>query len=395
MVYPDFLAEAKKIKPDLVKLRRRLHMYPELGMEEYRTAAIIEETLQAHCIETKRVAGTGVVGLLMGTGKGKTIALRADIDALPLTDAKQVEYASKVPGKMHACGHDVHTAGLLGAAMLLNKCKDQLTGNVKFLFQPAEETTGGALPMIKAGVMAAPQVDAVFGLHSAPEIRVGKIGVSYGKSYAASDMFDVVIQGRSCHGASPHLGVDAILIGSQVVTALQSFVSRNVDPVDAAVVTIGKFVGGDQRNIIADKVELSGIIRTLGPESRERAKLKIKKIIEGVAESLGAEATIQFIPSYPCLINDDEMVDLVKSSAEELLSKNNVLLIEKPTMGVEDFAYFLQQVPGAFFQLGVGNAEKGIVNPLHSSSFDADEDALVVAAAMHARISCSFLERKS
>ena len=383
--------EAQKIKQDLVQFRRNFHMHPELGMEEYRTAGIIEDTLKSLGIETKRIAGTGVIGLLRGKNTGKTVALRADMDALPISDKKKVSYASKIPGKMHACGHDFHSASLLGAAMLLSKHKDKFNGNIKFLFQPAEETVGGALPMIKEGALKNPEVDAVFGLHVTADIEVGKIGIIYGKAYAASDMFDVVIYGESCHGAAPHEGIDAITVGAQVVSALQNFVSRNVDPLDSAVVTIGMFQGGYERNIIADRVKLSGIIRTLDPNSRKIACGRVKKIISGVTEALGARATINFMPSYPSLINDHTMTDLVKSVAEELLGKDNVIVINKPAMGAEDFAYFLQNVNGSFFKVGIKNKEKGIVQPAHSSLFDIDEDALPIAAAMHTQIALNFL----
>ena len=387
----NLLLEAQKIKQDIIQFRRNFHMHPELGMEEFKTAAIIENTLKSLGIETRRVAGTGVIGLLRGKNAGKTIALRADMDALPIPDKKKVSYASKISDKMHACGHDAHMASLLGAAMLLSENKNSINGNIKFLFQPAEETTGGALPMIKEGALKEPEVDAVFGLHVTADIEVGKIGISYGKANAASDMFDVMIYGESCHGAAPHEGIDAIAVGAQVVTALQNFVSRNVDPLDSAVVTVGKFQGGYERNIIADCVKLSGIIRTLDPNTRKIACDKVKKTILGVAEALGAKADLNFIPSYPCLINDISMTGIVKSVAEELLGKENVIAIDKPGMGVEDFAYFLQCVSGSFFKIGVKNKEKGIVQPAHSSLFDIDEDALPIAAAMHAGIALKFL----
>ena len=387
----NLLLEAQKIKQDIVQFRRNFHMHPELGMEEYRTVAIVEDILKSLGIETNRIAGTGLIGLLRGKSSGKTIALRADMDALPISERNKVCYASKIPGKMHACGHDAHTASLLGAAILLSKYKNKFNGNVKFLFQPAEETVGGALPMIKEGVLKNPEVDAVFGLHVDVDIEVGKIGIRYGKTNAASDMFDVIIYGKSCHGAAPHEGIDAITVGVQVVSALQNFVSRNVDPLDSVVVTIGIFEGGYQRNIIADRVKLSGIIRTLDPNIRKIACDRVKKIILGVTEALGAKANINFTPSYPSLINDNSMTDLVKSVAEELLGKANVIVINKPTMGVEDFAYFLQNVSGSFFKVGVKNKEKGIVQPLHSSLFDIDEDVLPIATAMHTQIALKFL----
>jgi len=349
----NLLLEAQKIKQDIVQFRRNFHMHPELGMEEYRTVAIVEDILKSLGIETKRIAGTGVVGLLRGKGSGKTIALRADIDALPISERNKVCYASKIPGKMHACGHDAHTASLLGAAMLLDKHKDKLIGNVKFLFQPAEETVGGALPMIKEGALKNPDVDAVFGLHVDVDIEVGKIDIIYGKANAASDMFDVIIYGKSSHGAAPHEGIDAIAVGAQVVSALQNFVSRNIDPLDSAVVTIGVFQGGYQRNIIADEIKLSGIIRTLDSSTRKIACGRVKKIVLGVTEALGAKAKINFTPSYPSLINDNSMTDLVKFIAEKLLGKENVVVRDKPSMGVEDFAYFLQSTAGSFFNVAM------------------------------------------
>lgn len=387
------LNEAHGMKEELVRMRRDLHMNPELSNEEHRTVAAVENVLHSLGIATKRIAGTGLIGLLQGRGPGKTVALRADMDALPLPDGKKVAYASRAAGKMHACGHDVHTAGLMGAAMLLSKRRNQISGNVKFLFQPAEETTGGALPMIGEGALENPAVDAIFGLHVAPQLNAGTVGVSYGQAYAASDAFDVTVTGKAGHGAAPHGGIDAIAVGAQIVTALQTFVSRNVDPVDSAVVTVGKVSGGYQRNIIADKVELEGIIRTLDPQTREFAKARVKEIAEGVARSLQAAAAVSFTPSYPALVNDDDMVDLLKDMAVAALGPENVVKVDNPTMGVEDFAYFLQKVPGAFFHLGIRNEAKGIVHPLHSNLFDVDEAALPVAAAMHAAVALRFLAR--
>ncbi|MCG0276632.1 MAG: amidohydrolase [Thermosediminibacteraceae bacterium] len=387
----DFLTEARKFEKDMINLRRSFHKNPELGFEEVVTSRVIEEVLQSLGIETKRVAGTGIIGLLKGTKVGKTVALRADMDALPLSDEKKVEYASKVPGKMHACGHDAHMAGLLGAAMILSRFRNILPGNIKFIFQPAEETEGGALSMIKAGVMENPKVDAIFGLHCDVSIDTGKIGVKYGKANAASDIFEVEIYGKSCHGAAPHEGIDAIAIGAQVVTALQSIVSRNVDPLDSAVVTVGVFQGGYKSNIIADRVRLSGIIRSLNPKTRTMLCQRVADIIRGVTSAMGANARIELIPGYPCLINDNNMVDFVKRQGESVLGRENVVVVKEPNMGVEDFAYYLQHAPGAFYRLGVRNEKKGIVHPPHSGLFDIDESSLTVAAAMHAAIAFNFL----
>jgi len=386
-------ADADSLKEEIIRLRRDIHMHPELGNEEHRTAALVEETLRGLGIETRRIAGTGVVGILRGNAPGQTVALRADMDALPIPEENEVAYASLAHGKMHACGHDMHTAGLLGAAVLLSRRRERLAGNVKFLFQPAEESSGGALPMIEGGALENPTVDAVFGLHCTPELPTGTMGVAYGKAYAASDSFDVVIRGKACHGAVPQNGIDAIVVGAQVVSALQTFVSRNMDPVDSAVVTIGKFNGGYQSNIIADRVELSGIIRTLDSETRRKAIASVGNMIQGVTVALGAASEITFTEGYPPLINHRTMVDFVRKTAEEVLGPGKAVVLEKPTMTVEDFAYFLQKAPGAFFQLGVRNEGKGLVHPLHSGRFDADEDALPLAAAMHAQIALSFLRQ--
>lgn len=387
----NFLDEANKFKKDMTQLRRQLHMYPELGFEEYKTSDLIEKTLKSLKITTKKVAKTGVLGLLKGHKQGKTIALRADIDALPIQDKKKVHYRSKRNGKMHACGHDAHTAVLLGAAMILSNIKDHLCGNVKFLFQPAEETDGGALPMIEEGVLENPKVDAIFGLHCDENIDCGKVGLKYGKANASSDMFEVNIIGSASHGASPHIGTDAIAISSQVINALQNIVSRTVDPIDSAVITIGLIRGGYKRNIIADNVYLEGIIRTLSPQTRIHVRKKFKKIVEGVTESMGAKANIKIIPSYPSLINNDKMVDFLKKNIESLLGKRCILVKQKPSMGVEDFAYFLEKVPGAFFYLGTRNKRKQIIHPAHSSLFDIDEDALPIGAAIHAKTAYEFL----
>lgn len=389
----DFLAEAKKIEKDIIRLRREIHMYPELGFEEYRTSEMIDKTLRSLGMKTKKVAKTGVLGLLKGKNPGKTVAIRADMDALPMQDKKDVSYCSRVPGKMHSCGHDAHTAILLGTAMILSKMKDNIHGNVKFLFQPAEETDGGALPMIKEGVLDNPKVDAVFGLHCDDEIDCGKIRVKYGKANAASDEFYAKIIGKSSHGAAPHNGIDAIVIAGQVINALQNIVSRTVNPIDSAVVTIGTIQGGYKGNVIAEEVEMSGIIRTLSPEARLDVRKKVEKIIKGIPETMGAKSELKIVPSYPSLINNDKMVDFVKETVGDLLGEDKVVLKEHPSLGVEDFAYFLEKVPGAFYYLGVRNEDKGIIHPGHSSLFDIDEDSLAIGAALHAKLAYDFLNK--
>ena len=385
------LKDAEKLRREIVRLRRDFHMHPELSQQEERTAGVVELTLRQLNIQTRRVAETGVVGILTGKWPGRTVAIRADMDALPLQDDKITEYASQEPGKMHACGHDAHTAILLGAAMLLCQYRDDFAGTVKFFFQPAEEDGGGAEPMIEAGVMENPHVDAVFGLHVSHEIATGKIGVHPGKFYAACDTLDIVVRGKESHGARPHSGVDAILAASHIVTALQSFVSRNVNPVDSAVVTVGMFNGGYQRNIIADKVELGATVRTLTPEVRKQAQDRLPRLVSLLAESFGATAEVHYELGYPPLVNDPGMTEFVRQSAAELLGGENVELVEQPFLGGEDFAFFLQRAPGSFFQLGIRNEEKGTIQPIHTHLFDIDEDALVVGSAMHAKLALDFL----
>jgi amidohydrolase len=385
------LDEADRIRESLVELRRAIHRHPEGGFAEFQTAALVEKTLASCGIPARRVAKTGVVGVLDGTGPGRVVALRADMDALELDEGTGATYASGVPGLMHACGHDAHTAILLGAARLLSGRRASLPGSVVFLFQPAEETTGGALPMIEEGVLEDPRVDAVFGLHVGIDLPCGEVSVSEGTVHAASDMFDVTVTGRGCHGAHPHEGVDAVAIAGQVLCSLQSVVSRSVDPLEPSVVTVGTIRGGSARNVLAETVEMGGIIRTLSPGVCKGVRERVRAIVEGTAASLGGRAEIRITEGYPCLVNDPGMARLVKATATGLLGAGKVRPATRPSMGVEDFAYFSGERPGAFFYLGAGNPAKGIIHPAHSPRFDIDEDALPVGAAMMAGVALNFL----
>ncbi len=390
----EYLKEkAGEIKDWLISIRRDFHQNPEFGMEEYRTQGKIIELLESMKIEYQSVANTGIVGLIRGNAPGKTVALRADMDALPIIDLKDVSYKSKIQGKMHACGHDAHMTILLGAARLLNEIKSNLNGNVKLFFQPAEETVGGAKPMIEAGVMENPHVDAVFGLHVSSEIATGEIAIKYGQMNASSDTIKIILHGKSSHGAYPHGGVDAIMLACHVLTALQTIVSRNVDPRNSAVVTIGTIKGGTQGNIIADKVELVGTVRTLDPKTRELVIKKIEKIVTQVSQSLGGQGELIREEGYAALINADEIVDMVKANGEELLGKNGVKYIQQPSLGVEDFSYFAQAAPGAFFNLGCRNEEKGITHEAHYGLFDVDEDCLVLGTIMQVKNVLRFLQK--
>ncbi|MEW8997064.1 MAG: amidohydrolase [Thermoanaerobacter sp.] len=377
----DILKEAEKVEKEVIELRRKIHMYPELGFEETKTSEIVYDYLKNLGIEVKRIAKTGVVGTLKGNGS-KTIAIRADMDALPIQEENDVEYASQIPGRMHACGHDVHTAILLGTAKLLENMRDKLKGNVKFIFQPAEETTGGALPMIEEGVLENPKVDAIIGLHVDPELQVGQIGITYGKAYASSDMFDIIVKGKSSHGAEPHKSVDSIVIAANIVNMLQTVVSRKANPLSPLVLTIGTIEGGYARNIIANKVRMSGIIRMMEEEKRDEIVEMVEKICDNTAKAMGGEVEFKRTIGYPCLVNHKGMTDLIKETAFPLLGEGNVIEVA-PTMGVEDFAYFLQKVPGSFYKLGCGNKEKGIDKPIHNNQFNIDEECIKIGLAVH------------
>lgn len=376
----DFLQKAVQIKEELVTLRRDFHRNPEIGFQEYRTSQKIKEFLQKEGIPYEAVASTGVCAVIKGTGD-KVIAIRGDIDALPLQDKKLCDYSSEVEGRMHACGHDAHTTIALGAAKLLNEMKNSLKGTVKIFFEPAEETVGGAKFMIEEGVLENPHVDAVIGLHVAEGIPAGTIGLKQGVVNAASNPFTIKIFGKGGHGAHPETTIDPIVIASNVIVALQTIVSREIPPTDPAVVTIGSIHGGTAQNIIPEEVVISGIIRTLRTEHRAYVKNRLREVVEGIVTSMRGRCEIQIEESYPCLYNDDAMADLLQASAEEVIG-NKIQILDKPSMGVESFAYFSMERPSVFYFLGVRNEERGIIHPAHGSLFDIDEDALPVGVAI-------------
>lgn len=390
MALRDILALARTVAPEALALRRTIHRHPEPGNAEFQTSALIENTLRALGWTVARPIGTAIVATLTGAEPGRTVAFRADMDALRIEEATNLPFASEVPGMMHACGHDFHCAGLLGAAMALSQCRDELRGAVKLLFQPDEEGNGGALRMIEAGCLKNPKVDAVFGAHVDPDLPAGVVGFKYGKMYAASDTFRIVIRGAGCHGASPNDGIDAIAIGAQVVTAVQQIVSRRVAPTDAAVISFGTFHGGTQLNAIAETCELEGIIRTLGPATREKVRRLFRETVSGICAAMGAAADIALRESYPGIVNHDGMVDFARNTAAELLGAENVATLSEPTMATEDFGYFTQAVPGAFYKIGVRNPEIGAIYPIHSPHFIADEAAMVDLIALHTAIALRF-----
>jgi len=310
------------------------------------------------------------------------VALRADMDALPMEDVKDTSYTSINKGVMHACGHDAHMTILLGVAKILKKYCDKIPGNVKLIFQPAEETIGGAKPMIEDGVLENPKVDAIFGLHVSSEVPLGKVALRYGHMNAYSSAFKILIKGSSSHGAYPHGGQDAIVMAAHIITAIQTITARNVDPRDSAVITIGKINGGTQDNIIADRIEMSGTIRTIRADTKELVHKRMGDIVEGIASSLGGEGYIIIEDGYTALINDERMVEIVEANSYQLLGEENTIRISNVSLGVEDFAYFTDAVPGAFFVLGASNPEKGIVHCGHTRDFDIDEDCLKIGVMM-------------
>jgi len=387
--------QAQEILPWLTQVRRDFHQYPEFGMEEFRTQEQIIRYLQEMGIPSCKSAGTGVVGVIAGAAPGAAVALRGDMDGLPIDEQGDTVYRSKIPGKMHACGHDAHMTCLLGAARILQASRSELAGVVKLFFQPAEETVGGALPMIREGVLDNPRVEAVFGLHVSPDLPVGKIAVKYGQMNAASDDVHIAVRGENGHGAYPHKGRDAIVIAAHVITALQTIVSRNVDPREAAVVTIGMISGGTAANILAREVRLTGTIRTLDKNVRILVKERVREVAELTARSLGGEAQVEFAEGYTSLINDTALVDQVKRCGETLLGADNVRVNDYPMMGVEDFAFFAERVPGAFYHLGVRNEQKNCIYPVHHPRFDLDERSLAVGAAMQAYNALAFLQERA
>lgn len=386
--------EVNKIKNDLVCWRRDFHQHPELGLEEERTAKIVADLLNQWGIETKTgISKTGVIGIIKGEGNGnKTIALRADMDALPMQETNDIPYKSKIAGKMHACGHDGHTSILLGVAKVLSENKKYINGNVKLLFQPAEEGPGGAYPMIEEGALD--DVDSIFGLHLTTAFSTGKIGINMKESMASTDVFEITMIGKGGHAGSPHDAVDALSMGARVYTEIQNMVSRNIDPTEPLVVSVGTLHGGEVSNVIAETCKLTGTIRTYNENLRPVIIDNIKRISEGIAYISGGKAEVNIIPGLPPLINDLNSVKLVLDSAKDVFDEKNILILEKPSMGAEDFAYYLKKIPGAFIWLGARNEEKGFINYMHNPNFDFDEEALVYGAKMLINLTLDYLNKK-
>ncbi len=396
--FPDFLPEATSLKEELVRWRRHFHQNPEPSGQEFGTAKAIASHLTSLGYTVQTDVGApmpGVTAVISGTNVApgaSTVAVRADMDALRQTEVPVTPYRSQVEGMMHGCGHDAHMAIQLGVAQLIANHRAQLPGTVKLLFQPSEEVNGGAVPMIRDHALESPDVDAIFALHVDPSYSVGEVGISYGQTRASSDRLIIHILGKSGHGAYPHNGIDAIVLASHVLVALQSLMSREKDIFSPGVLSFGVIEGGKQPNSICDDVTLRGILRVLTPDVREELLIRIEQIVAAVTTAFGGSYTFERIKSYDAMINDNAMVDLQKEIIGGMLGEDKVKVLPHAKMGVEDFGYFLQKVPGAMCFLGIANQEKNICAPLHSTSFDLDEDALVIGAALQTATIWRYLE---
>ncbi|UII22798.1 M20 metallopeptidase family protein [Fulvivirga ligni] len=384
---------AKSNASDIIKVRRHIHANPELSYEEYNTAKFVATQLKEMGITPKEgVAKTGLSAVIEGKNPDKkVIALRADMDALPIIEANDVEYKSKNEGVMHACGHDAHTASLLGAARILQSLKDEFEGSVKLIFQPGEERNpGGASLMIKDGVLKNPSPVNIHGQHVMPLIPVGKVGFREGMYMASCDEIYLKIKGKGGHGAVPELAVDPVLITSHIIVALQQVISRNASPKTPTVLSFGRVIADGATNIIPNEVNVAGTFRAMNEEWRADALQRITKMAEGIAESMGGSCEVNISHGYPYLENDPDLTRVSRKAAEDYLGKENVVDLDL-WMGAEDFAYYTHEVPACFYRLGTRNEAKGITSYVHTPTFNIDEDALEIGAGLMAWIAISEL----
>lgn len=383
---------AKKNHDYVIQMRREFHMNPEVSMQEYNTSKRIKEELEKMGVEYKGIAGTGVIATIHGTKPGKTVALRGDIDALAVVEENDVEYASKVHGMMHACGHDTHGAMLLGAVKVLNEMKDEIEGTVKFFFQPGEEVGKGAAAMVAEGALEG--VDSVMGIHISSDMPTGTINADGGPRMASADAFKITITGKGGHGARPEQCVDAVVVGAATVMNLQSIVSRELNPFDPIVVTTGSIVSGTRFNVIAPTAVLEGTVRYFRPDYKEVVSAAIARIAKSTAEAYRAEAVTEYYSLVKPTINDDACAEIAQETAAKLVGAENVIHAPAGTGG-EDFSEFSSIVPGVMTRLGARNEEKGIVYPHHHGRFDVDEDAFVYGVAYYAQYAIDYLKKNS
>lgn len=385
---------SKKYQNEVISWRRHIHTHPELSMQEYETSDYVAARLDDFGISYERgIAETGIVALIKGRNpEKKTIALRADMDALPIVEANDVDYKSKNAGVMHACGHDVHTSSLLGAAKILSELKAEFEGTIKLFFQPSEERyPGGAIQMIKAGVMENPRPAHVIGQHVYPELEAGRVGVKSGEYMASTDEIFLTVKGKGGHAALPDRNIDPVLISAHIIVALQQIVSRNAAPDVPTVLSFGRIIGEGQTNVIPNEVKISGTIRTFDEKWRKEAHQKIKKMAQAIAEGMGGSCDVFVDSGYPFVYNDPDMAENVKNWAIELLGEENV--VDLPLrMTAEDFSYFANEVPSCFYRLGVANMQRGIVSSLHSPTFDVDEKSLETSIGLMAWIAVNALK---
>ncbi|GAA0892551.1 M20 family metallopeptidase [Fulvivirga kasyanovii] len=380
---------------EIISIRRHIHANPELSYQEYKTAKYVAEQLKAIGITPKEgVAETGLIAVIEGKNpESKVLALRADMDALPILEANDVEYKSKNEGVMHACGHDAHTSSLLGAAKILHELKDQFEGSVKLIFQPGEEKNpGGASLMIKDGALKNPAPGCIFGQHVMPLIPVGKVGFREGMYMASCDEIYLTVKGKGGHGAVPELTVDPVLIASHIIVALQQIISRNASPKTPTVLSFGKIIANGATNIIPDEVNIAGTFRAMNEEWRADAHKKITTMAENIATAMGGSCHVEISKGYPFLVNDPEVTKQARSSAEEYLGKENVVDLDL-WMGAEDFAYYTHEIPACFYRLGTRNEARGITSYVHTPTFDIDEDALEIGAGMMAWVAVNKLQK--
>ena len=382
--------EIRSGKDALIQLRRDLHQHPELGFEEVRTSTMIAERLESWGLPTRRnVAKTGVVALIEGALPGPTLLLRADMDALPIQEETGLPYASQTHGRMHACGHDGHTAILLTTAGLLASQRAQLRGCVKVVFQPAEEGPGGALRMIEEGVLDAPKVDVALGLHLWSPLPLGQIAVSPGPVMAAADHFSVKIIGKGGHAGAPEACIDSVLIAAHIVTALNSLRGRYVDPFEPAVLSVTRIQAGNADNVIPGEADLGGTVRTVRPETRELLRIRMRELVFGIAKGFGAHAQFEYLEGYPPLSNDERITRIVTEVCSKVVGLPSGMMPQR-TMGGEDMAYFLREVPGCYFFLGAGNDATGCGYAHHHPRFNLDEEALLLGVELFLRIVTKF-----
>ncbi|TVP83164.1 MAG: amidohydrolase [Alkalicoccus sp.] len=375
----DIQHMTEEIKEEMIAIRRHLHKHPELSMQEFQTTDLIMKTLAETDIELRKMeGGTGVVGVLRGSGDGPTLGLRADIDALPIIEKSGLDFTSEIDGRMHACGHDIHTSIMLGAALVLNRCREQLNGTIKFIFQPAEETMQGALSVIKQGILTEePAVDKIVCLHTWPLIESGTVGVRYGPIMAAADTFVITVDGSGGHAAHPHKGIDPIPAAAQIITNLQTIVSRRLSPLESAVLTIGRINGGNADNIMAKNVTISGTVRSLDPELHQRIRDDIREISEFTAKASKTTAEVHFNPGCPAVINNTELVDTFTEAVKETMGEDSFVYLEEPSLGGEDFAFYLEEVEGMLFRVGTQvPGKEATTRSLHNPGIIFDEKAI-------------------